>query len=512
MTVEDTLTLVYHEHLYNQRENRIKEQWKLWDYYSGREDRVLKHLESALELTFKADDIEEFQKNYLNITKKIIDALAVIYREPAQRYFVSEFEKIRNNKKSEATLTNYYNSKLPVNINAKDRKAQRLGKLFNTSLTQVVFDRSVGRFDYITLPSHLYNIETDPENIYRLTKVSYPQFIKNKGKDEEVLVVWTDDKHYYLDANSNPLPVGDNKKMINPWGVIPFAKYMEEEHDDYWGNGQTDLVNANEQINFLLTDLINGGVIMQAWGTPVAINLGLAKQNEKGEITSREVRVGPKHPFVVENVTSDKLQPGLKYENANPLIKEVMDVIDWHINKLAKIKGINSHSILEKVIDSSGFSKIVDSIEQMELRRDSLESAKMFEQERFEITKKINNTLIDNGESKKYGLTRIDDKEIFSVDFAEIRLPISPEIQAQVDKFHLDRNIISILDIARRTNSDLTDDKLEEMIKTNKAINDRLVPDLAQVPIDNNINNITMRGQSQPHKSVDTQKKADATQ
>src|SRR5690606_10879734 len=65
---------------------RKKEQEKLYWYYSGDKHNILKCLDETLSITYDlADDVAEMQKQWVNLTEKIINQLAVVYRDPAKR-------------------------------------------------------------------------------------------------------------------------------------------------------------------------------------------------------------------------------------------------------------------------------------------------------------------------------------------------------------------------------------------------------------------------------------------
>jgi hypothetical protein len=495
----DILDLAFKGFWLKQNELRIKEQMKLYHYYVGEKDKVIKYLDDVLCKTFDEKDVEEFQLNWLNVTEKVINSLAVVYRDPAVRYFADEFDSLGDKKKD--NFTNYYNSILPSNINTKDKTANRYAKLFNTALTQIDFDETTGKIFYNNRSSHFYDVVVDENNIYKPTKISYKTYKTLKDEPEEVRIVWTDTDHYGIDSYGNDFAIGNNKGKKNPYGRLPFAIIREQEQGDFWGNGASDLVDANEQINFILTNLINAGVVMQAWGTPVAINCGLSKRTEDGNLKFRQLRMGVKHPLIVENAKPGEAQPSLEYKNANPLIKEVADVIDWHIIKLCVLKGLDPNRIVGQLTEASGFAKIVDAIEQMELRRDSLEPCKEYEQERFEITRLVNNYWANTSTGSKFGLKKIPDDKKLVVDFAEIKAPVDAETQILVDDFLLKRNAISIMDIVRRQNPDLTDEELEKVLITNKQQNEKYLP---EVDIQNNVDNV--RKQRLSDKMIQTNK------
>lgn len=273
----------YKFHTVDENNQRKAEQEKAFWYYVGDRYQINKYLESALNITFNSDDIEEFQKHYINITKKIIKQLSAIYREPASRKIIDKDGKEKED------LTIYYNNVIPFDINSVDKTVSRYTKLFNTTLTQVKFDGR--KIAYDVLPSDIYDVKVDYNDPYKLTEVSYCKYFLNNGREELYKVVWTDTEHYRtkkwdykgLVLDGDKEPIGTNTKMINPYGRIPFAVYRFEKEGDFWGTVMSDVINFNEQINIMLVELINEHIIMGGAGTLVATNLGLMKQQTRSE-------------------------------------------------------------------------------------------------------------------------------------------------------------------------------------------------------------------------------------
>ncbi|RPI19050.1 MAG: hypothetical protein EHM58_03285 [Ignavibacteriae bacterium] len=457
------LTKTYSSH--RERENllRIQQQEKLYDYYISDELKILKRLNDVLGITFDEDDVDEFQKEYVNITKKVINQLAIVYKEPAQRTIIKSG-------KPDEKLTKYLSSILPANVNTLDKIAHRYSKLFNTSLTRVNFRN--GKVVYDVLPSYLFDVITDDNDPYMLTQVSYDKYIKNEDGDDELYTVfWTKDKHYMRQVlevgdkyiYGDEVPIGNNGEMVNPYGVIPFAVMRMEMQGDFWGTGQCDLANVNEQLNFLLTDLTNGGIIMQSWGTPFLANTGLEEKNKK-------VRFGPKHPIAVKQ-TNSEFPPVFEYKNANPLIAEVRATIDWKIKMIALTKGLNPNSFLADAKAASGYSKIVDSLEQLEIRRDDIEPCRIYEDERFDITRAVVNY---HAEFPENGLEKLPDDIYLAVDFADINIPQTTDEKIKENEFKLKNGLMSIIDIMKEQNPDLTDEEIEARLKKNLEVNSRL--------------------------------------
>lgn len=138
-------------------------------------------------------------------------------------------------------------------------------------------------------------------------------------------------------------------------------------------------------------------------------------------------------------------------------------------------KGLNPNSFLAEVKATSGYSKLIDSLEQIELRKDDLEPCRNYERDRFVVTRAINNYFAGTKEFSDK-LTMIDETAELQTDFAEVQIPLTTEEQIKQDEFDVDNNLTNYIDIARRQNPDLTDKELEKQIMANKVINDRINP------------------------------------
>lgn len=446
------LELIQHKDKMDKENIRKDEQEWQYRYYSGDFYNTKKLLVSTLETTYDSADVVEMQLQVVNITEKIINQMCVVYSDPAQR-------QILINGDVNDELTKYYNSILPLDMNTSDKDAHRLAKLHNTVLTHVTFEN--GKFKYTTLPSYLYGVDQDAK---KLLEVSYEKMYG----DDWYKVYWTDTRHYRRDSygNEGAVPDGDG---TNPFGVIPFPVFRLKNCVDFWGEGQNDLANVNEQTNVLLTKLINSDVIMGTEGTLLAINLDLGKQGEE-EDGEKKVRTGRRHPVSVNNVKSDDQQPSLQHVTGDPHIVETERAIDWYIRLIANFKGLNPNVILGQVKDTSDYQKIMDAVEQMEIRKGDIESCRVYEEDRFQITKTMNNVLAPTEE----GLQEIPEEAKLLVDFAEIEIhKTSQEIRDDRD-WALEKNLTTLVEIMIEDNPDLTIAEAERRIENNKKSNSTL--------------------------------------
>ena len=456
--MHSVLQLAYHKDRSDKNSIRVTEQEKQYRYYVGDAYNVKRYLLTALSKTYDEKDVEEMQLQWVNITEKIINQMAVVYLDPAIRTIMMD-------DKVDDELTDYYLNIIPKNINTADKEGHRLSKLHNTALPQVVFDEESKRFIYKTNSSYFY---TAKHEFGKLTELSYEKYFN----DEWFRVFWTEDEHYRKDAVGNgktPMPGAEGTE--NPFGVIPFPVFRLKNSVDFWGEGQSDVVNVNEQVNLLLTKLINRDIIFGTEGTLLAINLDLHKKGKEEE-GEKKIRTGVSHPIAVNEVKVDDAQPSLQHVAGSPDIEAVKGTIDWYIKMIANFNGLNPNAVLSQIKDTSDFQKIMDAVDQMEVRKDDIEPCRAFEEERFKITKIMNNKLV--GTPGGEGLKEIPEEASLFVDFADIEVQKTPQDKRDDYDWKLEKNLISLLDIVKEENPDLTDEQAEEVLTKNRAANSTL--------------------------------------
>ena len=469
------ITLTTKEFLYNQDEARKEIHEKFYHYYKGNDAQVKEYLTSALSITYSADRISQFQLNYINITNKLINQLAVIYKQPATR----KLAKLGNDGKYivDEKATEYLKKILPIDINTQDKTAHRFAKLFGSSFTQVLFKD--GTIKYRVHPNQQLTIRCEEDDIEKMNLLMYDRECNKDGRPEITTVVWTEDAHYKLDELGNIESIENNEANVNPYECIPFAKLILNHGEDIWGVGQGDAINVNEQINFLLTKLMNDDVVLGTAGTVLAVNLGLTKKGtvDGDETGVREVKIGVKNPITVENARGgDMLPPSLTHVSFNPQIEAVKQTIDWYIKTIALTKGLNPNSFLADTQATSGYSKIIDSLEQLEIRQDDLEACRVFEKERFEITREVNNYFAKSTEGREYQLQTISEDLEMLIDFAEIEIPKTPDELWRDRENRIKYNMASPVDFIIEENPDEDETSAQEIIDANKLINESMKP------------------------------------
>lgn len=453
------LELTFAKDRYQKNNLRKREQFRQYVYYSGDNYNMLRYLDEVLAVTYRMEEIKDMQKQVVNITKKIVNQQSVVYSEPALR-------KIKVGDVVNEDLTKYYRRIMPDNINTVDKTANRHANLSNVSLTHVLFSVNTGKFRFKVSPSYLFDADTDEED--NLSTVKYQKYAVIRGVEQVVTVVWTKNSHYYVDSFGNQISVSDDYK--NDYEIITFADFVVEQQPYYWGEGQNDLINVNEQVNFLLTKLINSDIISGTEGIPLFINLkesilGMAEDDG----TTKKIRLSRKRPIFADGVTKDDVLPDAKYINSTPYVKEITEFVDWYIRLIANMKGLDPNRVLGKVQDTSDYQKIADLSEQIEIRRDTVDSARQYEQKRFNIVRTMNNMYYKNKQlQKKFDLKEIPEDCELVVDFADLDISKTVADKVLMRRHEAEFGISTPVDWYLEKNPDVTKEIAEEEIKKNK--------------------------------------------
>jgi predicted double-glycine peptidase len=175
-----------------------------------------------------------------------------------------------------------------------------------------------------------------------------------------------------------------------------------------------------------------------------------------------------KHGLVVEGINKEDTPPQLEFKSASPQIAEVRTTIDWTLKMIAMSKGINPNTFVAEVNSASGVSKLMDSLEQFEIRQDDLEPCRVYEDDRYDKTKKI----IEFHKSEIEGYKKLDG--FFVCDFAEIKQNKTLQDSIKEDEYKYKYNLQTPLDVLRRQNPDLNNEELRKKYDENKMLNAEL--------------------------------------
>jgi len=186
-----------------EEQKRLTRARKLYDYYVFNREHILSYVTSAMGNTFKPKTIMAMQFPLYNLTKKIINQLAVAYLLPAERYVV--VKKVSSTVNGESLTVEdkagrrdneiYQEILTESNVNAAAKSWNRFAKLLDTVYVGVMFRN--GKIEYDVFPPHGIDVIPDPANYLEPKTVSYERAIGNENHE----FVWSADEYRVLDKN-----------------------------------------------------------------------------------------------------------------------------------------------------------------------------------------------------------------------------------------------------------------------------------------------------------------------
>ena len=217
---------------------------KLLDYYEGSSTN------QYIADRFKAEAFQEVPPSSFNITQRFIDRMARIYTLGAER----------NNGKTYADLS--------ILKNVKMKHIEKMTTLLGTLATQVVIkeDEKEKYFDYQPIYAFDIHLGDDPFNpiaiqyplVQNVDDVSYESVEKLK------YAYWDDVMYKVFDEDGNIVEAYEHG-----CGCLPFVfTHKEHQLDSFFTTGAEDIVNCNETINILMTEM-DIGMRFQAFSQAV---------------------------------------------------------------------------------------------------------------------------------------------------------------------------------------------------------------------------------------------------
>ena len=184
----------------------------------------------------------------VNITRRIIDRISLVYMKPPKR--------------------EYSNENFPVLLNEKDFKMQRAERM--TNLLEHILVKPTWRngvLDYDIIMDFEAEFGDDP---LRPTAITYPLSIKASVMDNtpELTAYWDSEHTFIYDANGKIQDDPDNPDHINPYGVLPFVECFKNGRPEYSyidTSPAMDCVATNLEINVSETNS-NANTMFQSFG------------------------------------------------------------------------------------------------------------------------------------------------------------------------------------------------------------------------------------------------------
>ena len=220
----------------------LRERDKAYDYYKGRTEVYTKSY-------FSESLAKKIPCPNINITKRIIDRISLVYMTPPIR--------------------EYSNEQTPEMFHNKDFKLQRAEQLCN--LLEVILIKPTWRneqIEYDIIRDWEAMFDDDPLNPYAIT---YPLSVRSSVMDTtaELWAYWDSDNHFiYEKGTGKKIAAEDNPEMINPYSMLPFVECYRDgkpEASYFDTDASPDLIATNEATNVSEFNK-NANIMFQSFG------------------------------------------------------------------------------------------------------------------------------------------------------------------------------------------------------------------------------------------------------
>lgn len=394
-----------------------KDQWK-----AGRLDAMEYYKGRSLPYTMDYFDTSLFEKvppANINVTKRIIDRVSLVYMKPPKRTYTKE--------------------ETPMLFHHKDFKLQRAERMCN--LLDAVLIKPCMRYNDKNEMHIEYDIIFDYEPIFGddpLTPeaIVYPIASKDSVLDDtpELHVYWDKENTYTFDNNGKIYTDEMNPDMINPYGVLPFVECWRDgkpESSYLDTDASTDLIQTNALINVAETNK-NANIMFQSFGY-IYVNGSMIERDE--------LEVGPdKISFLGADGTMSLVSPPNTVESITSAVTTAYKMLaqNYHIDI----------SFVEGTTAQSGVAIKLRNSELTDARVSDVIKWREIEKELFELEKLI--IAVDMGK---------DAGDLEQVDFEESMEVLSDKEQRDKWEWELANGLIDRADILMQKDPDRFPDR-----------------------------------------------------
>ena len=410
-----------HDANQNEKKRWQRERLLAYNYYKGRtNDYTAKFFSDEL--------IKKIPIANVNLTKRIIDRVSMVYMKPPTRTYSNEnFMEIIHYGKDE-----------------KLQKAERLTNLLELILIKPCWRNGQVEYDIIRdFEPHFFNGDNLHPDAF-----TYPIAIRSEvlSTEPEKFVYWDEENTFTYDKNGKIYTTDDNPDMINPYGMLPFVECFKDGRPD-WAyldtDASVDLVATNKAVNIAETNK-NANIMFQSFGY-MYIN-GSSVDYDKLEVGQDKIS-----QLGVDGTLSIVSPP-----NSVPALTE-------SIKESYKMLAQNYHlsvNFVEGTTAESGTALKLRGQELSDARISDVTRWKVIEQKLFEIEERI--VTVETGMANTGTL---DD-----IDFDESTEILNPQEQIDRWNWELEKGMIDVADILMQKNPDLTRDEALEFLEERNQV------------------------------------------
>lgn len=384
----------------------------------------------------------------INITKKISDKLAAVYRESPIRYPVDEDEI------DQETLDFFVEE---MSFNRLMKHANRMFKLCKHVLLEP-YVCAEGEPRLRVLPSHTYTPYSDDAIEPNKPTV----FVKHIKIDVELnktrYAVWSKDEHWIVDGQGaivkEEMSAMNNPEGINPYGELPFI-YIKDSDDLLVPISDDDLISLQLALCILATDLAFASKF-QCWSIVYLIGV----ENEKISFNPNSVITLPHNPGT-ERPEIGTVKPTV---DSDAMLRQMEALVAL----LLTTKNLSVGSVsgqLNPSSSASGIAKLIDQSDTTEDRSDQIAFFASAEKEFWWLfAHSILPVWVANGQLNPEYVKLFSDKFELGILFPDPQPMISDKDKLDVEVTKLDNGLTTKWDVVKQLNPDLSDYEIDAIL------------------------------------------------
>ena len=386
-----------------EKRNWQKSRDTAYNYYKGR-------TEAYTEAYFSDSLNKQIPCPNINITKRVIDRISLVYMK--------------------APLREYSNENTPDFFYQKDHKMQRAERLCN--LLECILIKPTWkneRMEYFIIRAWEPMFDDDPLNPYAIT---YPLQVRSQVMDTtpELWAYWDSEHQFiYEKGTGKKIIQEDNPEMINFYGILPFVKCYRDgqpESSYFDTDASPDLIATNTAINVAAFNQY-ANIQFQSMGFGFITGSNIEK--EKLDIGQ------DKWSFLGHDGSLNMVSP----PNSVPALVE-------SIESAYKMLAQNYHlsiSFVDGTSAASGVALRLRNQELMDSRRSDVERWKTIEKSLFEVEERI--LIIETGRDAGF---------LLGLDYEESTEILSDQEQREKWDWELSHGLIDEADILMQKDAD----------------------------------------------------------
>ena len=320
------------------------------------------------------------------------------------------------------------------------KQIERMTKLVGTVATQVVYKEFNGMpyFDY----RPIYYFDVHLKDNFTPSAIMYPLLMQTDDisyTEKLQWAYWDESIYIHYDEDGNIL-----EEYEHGYGVLPFVfTHREEQIDDFFVEGASDICGANLQTNITLTEL-QLGLRFQMFGQ--AYTTGVYTDAPVQRLGSDRILNLP------EGANFDIISPG-----GDP--QKVIEALKFQIELVAQ----NNHLYVQFAQDGgetpSGIALRIKDLDRFEDYQDDLDLWRAYEHEFYHVEREI----------ASYNNINLPEK--IGIDFNEVDYPKTVQDQIAWNDWMLQNNMATQAELFIKYNKDYDLKQAQKKIEENKEIN-----------------------------------------